>query len=179
MERKDGLIGNDALNEIALDSVFIFDFETAQVLSLIFYLECRWIVTDLIEKELKTPNVPALKQMGLNVVSLTPAQVKDIGALAQCYIEPSVQDLSCLVYARDNNIPLVTRDSALRRAARKEGVRVLDSHDIMLKLVTQKIITPQAAADALEVIQKRRLRTPRSDWTKLINRWRKQAAIEG
>lgn len=177
VERKDGLVGSDAANGIALDSVFIFDFEAAQVLAQIFYLEYRWIVTDLIEKELKTPNVPVLKQMGLNVESLTSAQVRDIAALAKCYIGPSVQDLSCLVCARDNNIPLVTRDSALRKAARKEGVRVLDTHDVMVELVEKKILNPQEAADALEVVQNR-LRAPRSDWTKLINSWRRQTSPE-
>ncbi|NLN75053.1 MAG: PIN domain-containing protein [Armatimonadetes bacterium] len=171
MERKDGLIGNDALNEIVLDSVFIFDFEAAQILGLIFRLKYRWVVTDFIERELKTSNLPLLKQMGLEVVALTPAQVEDIAGLAQCYIGPSVPDLSCLVYARDNKIPLVTRDAALRRTACEQGVEVLDTHHILIELVDQEIINRQDAASALEEIQKK-LRTRRSDWARLIQDWR-------
>lgn len=173
VERKEALGENDELNRIALDSAFIFDFETAQILAQIFYLKHCWIVTDFIEKELKTSNMPFLKQLGLGVVTLTGDQVKDISTLAKSYKEASVPDLSCLVYARDNRIPLVTRDSALRRAARMEGVHVLDTHDVMVELVAQKIITPCEAADALEAVQNHRLLRPRSDWTALIRMWRK------
>jgi len=174
VERRDGLGTNDELNRIALDSAFIFDFETAQILAQIFYLKHCWVVTDFVERELKTPNMPMLKQLGLGVVTLTGDQVKDIYTLARSYIEPSVPDLSCLVYARDNRIPFVTRDSALRRAARKEGVHVLDTHDVMVELVAQKIITPCEAADALEAVQNHRLLRPRGDWTALIRLWCKQ-----
>lgn len=171
MERKDGLIGNDALNEIMLDSVFIFDFEAAQILGLIFRLKYRWVVTDFIERELKTSNLPLLKQMGLEVVALTGDQIRDIYALANSYVELSVPDISCLVYARDNDIPLVTRDAALRRTVCEQGVEVLDTHHILIKLVDQKIINRQDAASALEEIQKK-LRTRRSDWARLIQDWR-------
>lgn len=174
VDRRDELGETDELNRIALDSAFIFDFETAQILAQIFYLKHCWIVTDFIEKELKTPNMPMLKQMGLGVVTLTGDQVRDIYALAKSYVEPSVPDLSCLVYAKDNGIPLVTRDSALRRAARKEGVHVLDTHDVIVELVAQKIIAPHEAADALEAVQNQRLLRPRGDWTALIRMWRKQ-----
>ena len=176
-ECRNGLGRTDELQRIALDSAFIFDFETAQILAQIFYLKHQWIVTDFIEKELKTPNMPMLKQFGLGVVALTSDQVKDIYALANSYLEPSIPDLSCLVYARDNNIPLITRDTALRRAARKEGVLVFDTHDVMVELVAQKIITPYEAADALESVQKQRLFKPRGDWTALIKLWRKQLPL--
>lgn len=178
-ERRDGFGGTDEVQRIALDSAFIFDFETAQILAQIFYLKHQWIVTDFIEKELKTPNMPMLKQLGLGVVALTGDQVNDIFALARNYVEPSIPDLSCLVYAKDNGIPLVTRDNALRRAARKEGVLVLDTHDVMIELVAQEIITPHEAADALESVQKQRLLRPRGDWTALIKLWRKQPPIDG
>ena len=165
--------------EITLDSAFIFDFETAQILAQIFYLKHHWLVTDFVERELKTPNLPLLKQMGLSVVSLTSDQIKGVQALATDYIEPSIQDLSCLVYARDNNISLVTRDGGLRRAARKEGVHVLDTHDVMIELVAEQVITPDEAADALEIIQKQRLLRPRNDWSALIKQWRKVPRKDG
>jgi len=72
----------------------------------------------------------------------------------------------------------VTRDSALQQAARKEGVKVLDTHDLMVELVREGIIKPQVAADALELIQSQRLVRPRRDWTTLIKQWRKRADEE-
>jgi rRNA-processing protein FCF1 len=170
--------GNDELDEAVLDATLIFDLEAAQILSQIFYLKHCWVVTDFVEKELKTPNILMLKQLGLRVVTLTGDQIKDIDTLAKNYIGPSIPDLSCLVYARDNHIPLVTRDSALQQAARKEGVKVLDTHDLMVELVREGIIKPQVAADALELIQSQRLVRPRRDWTTLIKQWRKRADEE-
>lgn len=177
-ERRDEIEQTDELDKITLDSAFIFDLEAAQILAQVFYLKRQWIITDFIERELKTPNLPMLKQLGLCVVALTSNQVKDVQILAKSYIEPSIPDLSCLVYARDHGICLVTRDNALRRAARKEGVVVLDTHDVMIKLVAEKIITPQEAAEALELIQSQRLLRPRGDWTMLIKQWRKQATLD-
>lgn len=171
-DHRDEIAGTDELEHVALDAAFIFDLEAAQILAQIFYLKHEWIVTDFIERELKTPNLPVLKQLGLRVVGLTGSQVKDMHGLATSYIEPSIPDLSCLVYARDNGIRLVTRDSALRRAARKEGVVVLDTHDVITELVAEHVITAQEAADALEFIQSQRLLKPRGDWTLLIKRWR-------
>jgi rRNA-processing protein FCF1 len=177
-ERKNGVNGSDNCQRIVLDAAFIFDFETAQILALIFRLKHNWIITDFIEGELKTPHLPILKQLGLGVVTLTGNQVKDMHILAKQYVGPSINDLSCLVFARDNGVPLVTRDSALKKAARDQGVSVQDSHDVLMELVYQKVISSQDAADALETIQNERLSRPRSDWTRLIKQWRNEPASE-
>lgn|GEM_PF-6278829 len=83
--------GNDELDEAVLDATLIFDLEAAQILSQIFYLKHCWVVTDFVEKELKTPNILMLKQLGLRVVTLTGDQIKDIDTLAKTILDPASQ----------------------------------------------------------------------------------------
>lgn len=164
----------DERTSTVMDAVFVFDLEIAQILGFVVInsKKRRWLVTDFVERELRTPNMPMLKHLGLEVVPLTGSQMGEVHTLGQRYLSLSDADLTCLVYARDHNVPLVTRDKKLREAAKEQGVRLLDTHHVLVELVADGTMSCADAAGALETIQKKRLNDPRSDWTALIKRWR-------
>ena len=172
----DGKSGVGDAEKVVLDAAFIFDMETAQILAQLFYMPQHWLVTDFVERELLTPNVPVLKQLGLTVVQLDGGQTTLVSTLSRTYTLLSVPDLSCLVYAQAHGLPVVTRDNALRDAARSEGVKTIDTSAVLVALVDSEVVTPEEAADALQEIQDKRLNSPRQDWANLIRRWRSRSA---
>ena len=150
----------------------LFDFDRAEILGQIFYLEHRYVVTDMVETELKSLNVPLLKKLGLRVVELSGEQVRELATLRKRYKGPGIKDLSALAYARSNSLPLLTRDSLLQEAASAEGVVVYETHTLLEELIDQGQLKRAEAADALSIMNSR-LRTHRLDWDDLIKKWRR------
>jgi hypothetical protein len=86
---------------------------------------------------------------------------------------PSVSDLSAFIYARDNKIDLVTRDSGLWQVADNGGVIVHETPKLIQDLKDAGILSPEDAVSCLESIL-RRLPVDRLDWRDIIKAWRKR-----
>lgn len=158
-----------------LDTSALRDLHCADILGQIFYLGCDLLTTDIIEqaKELEVLNPVLLKQLGLEVKELSGDLVLEIDLLRAKYPGPSIPDLSALLLARTLGCSLVTRDRLLAAACRAENVAVRDTLWVIRKMVLADRLTDQEAADALEVINTTRLRSPNPEWTTQIRRWRK------
>lgn len=129
-------------------------------------------MTDRIEKELKSLNVPMLKKFGLQSLELTGELITELVKLRARYTGPGIADLSALVLARGYSYPLYTRDSLLQEAANLEGVVVRESHTLLEEMIDEGILKRAEAADALAVMNSRLL-TTRLDWKDMIKKWRK------
>ncbi|MEN6520082.1 MAG: hypothetical protein ABFD46_02890 [Armatimonadota bacterium] len=149
-----------------------FDFDEAQILGQLFRLDHQYIVTDRIEKELKSLNVPMLKKFGFQSRELTGELITELVKLRARYTGPGIADLSALVLARGYSYPLYTRDSLLQEAANLEGVVVRESHTLLEEMIDEGILKRAEAADALAVMNSRLL-TTRLDWKDMIKKWRK------
>lgn len=161
-------------NNLILDANVIFDLHVAQILGQVFRLDFNFITTDFIERELKSINPVILRSLGLQIVSLTGPQVAQISKLQQEYRQgPSANDLSAFIYARDNKIDLVTRDSGLWQVADNGGVTVHETPMLIQDLKDAGILSPEDAISCLESIL-RRLPVDRLDWRDIIRAWRKR-----
>lgn len=158
-----------------LDTSVLRDFHYAQILALIFHLNYELLTTDLIEKqkELEPMKPKILKQLGLKVIELPGNLVGEIFPLRMKYAGPSVPDLSALLLARHLTCQIVTRDGPLTNACRVECVSVRDTLWLLRKMVIGGIILKTDAADALEIMNTKRLRHPNPEWTVQIHRWRR------
>lgn len=161
--------------QLVMDTSVLRDLDCAEVLGLVFRLGYELLTTDLIEKrrELEPVRPEKLKRLGLKIRELPGPLVAQISTLRSKHAGPSVQDLSALLLARQLGCPVVTRDGPLERACRAEQVSVHDTLWLLRKMVVAQIISETDAADALEVINTKRLRTPDPDWTTQIRRWRR------
>ena len=75
-----------------------------------------------------------LKRLGLEGVELTIEELMYADGLADIYKKLSGYDRIALAIAKHRNIPLVTGDNALRKAAIKEDVQVIGTIGILDKL---------------------------------------------
>lgn len=160
---------------MVLDTSTLRDLHEAGIMANIFYLGYELLTTNVIEqaRELEMLNPQMLKQLGLNIEDLPGDLVLEIGRLRTKYSGPSTCDLSALLLARRLSCPVVTRDGPLTLACRSENVAVRDTLWLIRKMVIAGILTQIEAADALEIINKTRLKPPNPDWTTQTRRWRK------
>jgi|GEM_PF-4136797 len=161
-------------NQFVLDANIIFDLHEVGILGHIFRLGFGFVTTNLIEKELKSVNLVMLKGFGLKVVSISGTQVAEFYKLKQEYGNgPSPSDLSAFIYARDNGIDLITRDSGLWQVADNHGVVVHETPKLIQDMIDEGILDRSEAADYLERIL-RNHPVDRLDWRDMIKAWRKR-----
>lgn len=158
-----------------LDTSALRDLHRAEILFHVFCLGYEVLTTDLIEqaRELEPLNPAMLKQFGLKIEELPGDMMRQLAGLRSKYAGPGIEDLSALLLARHLGCPVVTRDGPLTYACYGENVAVRDTSWIIKKMVIATQLSRLEAADALEIINTTRLRTPKPEWTTQIRKWRK------
>lgn len=163
-----------------LDTSVLRDLHCAEIVFHIFRLGYEVVTTDIIEQanELEPLNPSIVKQLGLKVLELPPGFHREIEDLMSKYPcpRPGFADLSALLLARQLGCPLVTRDGPLTEVCRAENVGVRDTIWVIRKMVLAKCLTLAEAADALETINRERVRPPNPKWTTQIRHWRRSKA---
>jgi predicted nucleic acid-binding protein len=152
------------------DSNIFIDFDVAGLLPTIFKLEEEIVTPDLLfEDELRERHEDLL-DLGLRLLSLTPASILRMMELAATYPEPGRIDLSALALAQQEGCPLVTGDQDLRRAALAEGTTVHGSLWLGERMVLEGLIPPARLRQAFEVMRDQDRRLPWKRVEKILAR---------
>jgi hypothetical protein len=148
------------------------DLQAGGLLDNVFELEVRWLIPDLVYRELKEPLASLLVGWGLDQRSLDGDEVEAVVALGATYPRPSRTDLATLVVARAEGGILVTGDGALRSAAEAEGLEVHGTLWVADLLVDTGTSAPREVARALELLREDPTRwLPKHELDARIKRW--------
>lgn len=147
------------------------DLQTGGLLDSVFELEVRWLIPDLVERELGANLSARLVEWGLIIRPLDGEEIEAVVALGGESIRPSRTDLSTLVVADSENGILVTGDGALRDAAEAEGTGVHGTLWIVDALVSQDVVREQEAARALQLMMDGDRRLPRRAVERRVQKW--------
>ncbi len=122
---------------ISSDTNIWLDFNTISRIDLPFRLPCTYIMyKEALRKEIISPSelLDGLQKRGLIGVDLTIEEFFYADELSKKYVKLSGYDRTALAVAKFRNIPLLTGDNPLRRAAEKEGVEVFGTIGLLDKL---------------------------------------------
>ncbi len=122
---------------ISSDTNIWMDFNSIDRTNLPFLLPCTYVMyREALDKEVVTPPglVKTLKEFGLESVELTTEEFFYADECMDRYSKISRYDSTALAIAKKRNIPLLTGDNALRKAAELEEVEVIGTIGILDKL---------------------------------------------
>lgn len=147
------------------------DLRVGNLLDNVFELDARWLIPDLVGRELGTERKELLVEWGLEVRSLTGDEVESVIRLNKTYSAPSRTDMATLVVARAEDGILVTGDGALRDAAEEEDIEVHGTLWVVDALVDTGTVVPPEAARALQLMKEADRRLPEDEVNERIAAW--------
>jgi len=160
-----------------LDTNTILDLYFGNLLTKIFQLPCKFVVTDFLTFELKNPPFHTLETMGVLVESLTPDQITELTEMMREYEKPSYEDISVLVLAKSKKTILITGDEDLRHAAIQNGVQCNGTCWLIDYLANQVIITYTEAIAAYQLIRKKPRYPPNDECRTLLSQWKQRKKL--
>jgi len=149
------------------------DLRVGNLLDNVFELDARWLIPDLVGRELGAKRKELLVEWGLEVRSLTGDEVEAVIRLNEAYSAPSRTDMATLVAARAEDGILVTGDGALRDAAETEGIEVHGTLWVVDALVDTETVAPPEAARALQLMMEADRRLPEGEVSERIAKWQR------
>ena len=147
------------------------DLRVGNLLDNVFELDARWLIPDLVGRELGTERKELLVEWGVEVRSLTGEEIEAVIRLNQSYSAPSRTDMATFIVARAENGILVTGDGALRDAADEEDIEVHGTLWMVDALVDTGTIEPPEAARALQLMMEADRRLPKEEVDRRIDKW--------
>ena len=154
-----------------VDTSVIIDLHVGQILTSFFKLPCSFVTADAILAELLEPEGQLLIEFGLQQEELSGTQILEVMQLTATHRQPSVNDLFALVLAKELQIPLLTNDKNLRKAAAQQGVTVHGSLWILDEMVRLIVMSKQEAAEALKMMREKGSRLPQDEYDKRLSEW--------
>ncbi len=127
---------------------------------------------EALRKEIISPPelLDGLQKRGLIGVDLTIEEFFYADELSKKYVKLSGYDRTALAVAKFRNIPLLTGDNPLRRAAEKEGVEVFGTIGLLDKLYDGDYINKLEYQFCLEnLLEHKERRLPAEELQKRIN----------
>ena len=158
------------------DSSVLIDLERGALLDVAFVCDLTMVVPDLLyENELKASNGPALLNLGLTVVELTPAEVElaqDVLALRPAL---SLEDCFALAAATRPDHILLAGDGALRSEATARRIQCNGLLWLLDQMLASDRVTSLALHEGLTKLSRHpRCRLPKAEVEKRIKNWSKQ-----
>lgn len=147
------------------------DLQVGNLLDDVFELEARWLIPDLVGRELGPELKGLLLEWGLEERSLSGEEIEAVVRLNEAYPAPSRTDMATLVVARSEGGVLVTGDSHLREAAEEEGIEVHGTLWVLDALVETGKVPPPKAARALQFMMETGRRLPEAEVRSRIGKW--------
>ena len=144
------------------DANILIDMEAGGLLRLMFRLDFRFAVPDvLFEMELREHH-PGLARFGLRRMELSGDSVRYVETLASDARAKGVgrYDLFALALARQENCLLLTGDTLLRTLAEEEGREVHGTLWLVEQMVSAGFIKPKRARQAYDAMRKVGRRLP-------------------
>ena len=128
---------------ISSDTNIWMDFNSIDRTNLPFLLPYTYVMyREALDKEVVSPPdlIKSLMDLGLKSVELTTEEFFYADECMDKYSKISRFDSTALAIAKKRNIPLLTGDNALRKAAEMEGVEVMGTIRILDKLYHDRFI---------------------------------------
>ena len=147
------------------------DLRVGNLLDNVFGLDARWMIPDLVGRELGTDRKELLVEWGLEVRSLTGDEVEAVIRLNDTYSAPFRTDMATLVVARAEDGILVTGDGPLREAANEEDIEVHGTLWVADALVDTETVEPAESARALQLMVEADRRLPEQEVAPRIKLW--------
>ena len=159
---------------IVLDASVLFDFNEVGYLGQMLRLSRVFYATNYIEGEIKSVNTHMLRAFGVKIGTLSSTQNAELFKIcAEFRRSISVPDASAYVYARDNGFALATRDSGLWQVADLAGLQIYETHDLLLMMIEESLLTSNEAADILTKMNERQP-VKLQKWIDIIKQLRKR-----
>lgn len=147
------------------DTNIWIDLKAGGLLEAAFSLPFTYAVPDLLfEDELKEHEGPELLRLGLKVEELADQEISAAEDLAARHPRPGRMDIVALSLAITRGWDLLSGDSSLREAARREGCKVHGTLWILRELVRARVLTKIEADERLEEMRVAGRRLPRMEW---------------
>ena len=143
------------MNYISSDTNIWLDFDAISRVALPFRMPCTYIMyQEALRKEIVTPPnlLGDLIRYGLVGVELTTEEFFYASELSRRYVKLSGYDRTALAIAKFRNIPLLTGDNALRKAAKKENVEVMGTIGLLDRLHDEDHISKEEYKYCLEAL---------------------------
>lgn len=154
------------------DTNIWIDFRNAGLLEEMFRLPFTLCCTDFVLRELQDFPREELVERGLLVESLDSAGVLRLFELKVEHNNSSLADVSCYLLAQQSGRPLLTGDGRLRRQAVRDGLRVHGALWLLDRMVQCELVSPNHAADALNVMLLHGARLPPVECDLRFAAWR-------
>lgn len=150
------------MDVLVSDTSVVIDLERAQLIERIFALPYRFVVPDaLYENEMRDFGGEKLVALGLEVRSLTGAQVLEAQRLRALERKISIHDSYALSLAKAEAAILLAGDAAMRRLAEAEGLRCHGVLWIFDQLEDRRVVAAAALHESLtRVTEHPRCRLP-------------------
>lgn len=133
-----------------VDASVWIDLHAANLMDAVFHMPFQWHCPDFIVEELRSPASQELLSRGMIEEHFSGTEVAALIELCERYPRPGRRDLSALILADRLDCVLLTGDSALRKAAKTEGIEVHGTLWLLQRMVEAGCISPARAADALD-----------------------------
>lgn len=138
---------------ISSDTNVWLDFSTISKIELPFRFPCVYVMYhEALRKEFITPPglVNRLKELGIQEIELTEEEFFFAVEVASKYVKLSGYDRVALAIAKFRQIPLLTGDNALRKAAQREKVQVIGTIGLLDRLFKGGYIEKMEYKECLE-----------------------------
>ncbi|WAC05119.1 MAG: hypothetical protein OS112_00390 [Methanoregula sp.] len=155
-----------------IDTNIFFDFIAGDIFDQLFLLPFSFQTSEFIPKEISGSfSRQQLKDLGVNLLILTDAEVKELHAIKQQHIELSIDDVSVFYLSRKHNIMILSSDELLRNLAAESGIEYHGTLWLLEELIKNDLLSSQEAADALRKMLGKKRWLPIAECEKLINMW--------
>ena len=157
------------------DTSVVIDLERAELIEHVFALPYRFVVPDaLYEKEIKDYGGERLRALGLEIRTLTGAQVAEAQRLRGLERRMSIHDSYALSLAKAEAAILLAGDAAMRRLAEAEEVRCHGVLWVFDRLEEHRVVAAAVLHSGLSrVVAHPRCRLPRDMVDQRLRRYGK------
>ena len=142
------------------DSNILIDMEVSGFTKKMFDLPYTFAIPDILYYEELEEEHSNILEYGIQVLELSSETVKDMEVMVPKYPKASRNDLFALALAKQESCPLVTGDSALRKACEKENIDLLGTIWIIDQLIYHEIIDDDIAKTAYVKMKENKRRLP-------------------
>ena len=142
------------------DANIFMDFAVTDLTPVLFRLDRKLVVPDILFHEELASRHSHLLELGLRLQAMSEGQVGAAQRLIARHRGPSVNDMMALALASDLKCPLATGDARLRAAAQAEGVELLGTLGLVEQMVLRDLISVDDANGAYDAMRRAGRRLP-------------------
>jgi hypothetical protein len=155
-----------------IDANILFDFVAGDIFDILFLLPFDFHTSDIVANEISgSYSVKQLAQLGLGILELDDAEVREIFTLKQEHIELSVEDVSVFFLSRKHSAMILSNDGPLRELADATRTEYHGTLWLLEEMIKRDILSPPDAAVALRSMLDNKRWLPRSECEKKIKKW--------